>query len=91
MNKYAFILFLNLIFALKSQANVVSTGNQNFNPTPDGLDFLTVHSSETLKPGIINIGLFLNNAINSLPYYEASNQDRTNFNDSLLGLDIKLA
>ncbi len=90
MKKNVLILFFNLIFALKSQANVVSTGNQNFNPTPNGLDFLTVHSSETLKPGIINIGLFLNNAINSLPYYEASNQDRTNFNDSLLGLDINI-
>ncbi len=90
MSRHALKIFVALIFVGSANANVVSTGNQNFNPTPDGLDFLTVHSSETLKPGIINLGLFLNNAINSLPYFESSNQDRTTFNDSLLGLDLNI-
>ena len=91
--------FVNLVFtALASvvilvlvpataQANVVGPDAQNFNPTTSGLDFVTVQSSETLKPGIFNLGLFLNYAVNSLPYFEV-NQSRTSFNDTLLGLDL---
>lgn len=68
-------------------ANVVGPDAQNFNPTTSGLDFVTVQSSETLKPGIFNLGLFLNYAVNSLPYFQ-TNQTRTKFNDTLLGLDL---
>lgn len=82
---------MTLLFSTNLQANVVSTGVQNFNPSPDGLDFLTIHSSETLNPGIFNVGLFLNNAINSLPYYKETNQNRTSFKDTLLGLDLNIA
>lgn len=70
-----------------ARANVVGPTAQNFNPITSGLDFVTVQSSETLKPGIFNLGLFLNYAVNSLPYFE-TNQSRTNFNDTLLGLDL---
>lgn len=90
MKIFLFQVAALMIYITPVQANVVSTGMQNFNPTPDGLDFLTVQSSETLSPGIINIGLFFNNAYNSLPYYEGSSQSRTNFNDSLLGMDINI-
>lgn len=79
-----------LIFAFGSlaHANVVGVDTQNFNPTNDGLDFVTVHSSKTLTPGLINIGLFLNYAVNSLPNYEDKRtQSRTNFRDSLLSSD----
>lgn len=79
---------LLLGLAQPAYANVVGTDAQNFNPTTSGLDFVTVQSSETLKPGIINLGLFLNYAVNSLPYYESNSQGRLNFNDSLLGLDL---
>ena len=68
-------------------ANVVGPDAQNFNPTTSGLDFVTVQSSETLKPGIFNLGLFLNYAVNSLPYFD-TNQSKTRFNDTLLGLDL---
>lgn len=70
-----------------AEANVVGPTAQNFNPTTNGLDFVTVQSSETLKPGIFNLGLFLNYAVNSLPYFE-TNQQRTEFNDTLLGMDL---
>jgi outer membrane protein OmpA-like peptidoglycan-associated protein len=49
-------------------ANIVGTDVQNFNPTTDGLDFLSVHSSETLQPGLLNVGFFLNYAANTLAY-----------------------
>lgn len=74
-----------------ADANVVGVDTQNFNPTNDGLDFVTVHSSETLTPGVINFGLFLNYAVNSLPNYEnRTTQSRTNFSDSLLSADLNL-
>lgn len=74
-----------------ANANVVGADTQNFNPITDGLDFVTVHSSETLQPGLINFGLFLNYAVNSLPNYEdVSTQSRTNFKDSLLSADMNM-
>jgi outer membrane protein OmpA-like peptidoglycan-associated protein len=75
-----------------AHANVVGADTQNFNPTNDGLDFVTVYSSETLSPGDMNFGLFLNYAVNSLPNYEDTRtQTRTNFRDSLLSSDLNFA
>jgi outer membrane protein OmpA-like peptidoglycan-associated protein len=71
-------------------ANVIGADTQNFNPTTSGLDFVTVHSSETLEPGYLNFGLYLNQAVNSLPYYEDSPQGRTKFSDSVLGADLNI-
>lgn len=71
-------------------ANVVGTDMQNFNPTTSGLDFVTVHSSETLEPGVINFGLYLNYAVNTLPYFDDTPQGRTKFSDSLLGADLNI-
>ncbi len=66
-------------------SNVTGTDSQNFNPTPDGLDYLTVHSGKNLSQGQFNLGLFMDHAINSLPYFKAdnANQSRDNFNDGL--------
>lgn len=91
---FIFILLLaamilsQILESQKAHANVVGSDAQNFNPSTSGLDFITVQSSETLKPGIVNLGLFLNYAVNTLPYYESSTQSRLNFNDSLLGMDL---
>jgi outer membrane protein OmpA-like peptidoglycan-associated protein len=56
-----------------ASANIVGTDFQNFNPTTSGLDFVTVQSSETLQPCIINMGLFFNYAANSLTYSQTLN------------------
>ena len=80
-----------LLCAAGARANVVGADVQNFNPTPDGLDFVTVQSSETLKPGVVNLGFFLNLGVNSLTYYQGDPQTRLNFNDSLLGADFNVA
>lgn len=83
--RFALIL---LILVQSAQANVVGVDTQNFNPTNDGLDFVTVHSTKTLTPGLLNFGFFLNYAVNSLPNYENSTtQSRTNFRDALLSSD----
>jgi outer membrane protein OmpA-like peptidoglycan-associated protein len=68
INKKA-ILILS-VFSLKSYSNVCGTDYQAFNPTTNGLDFVTVHSSETLRPCVINMGLFFNYAVNTLTYSE---------------------
>lgn len=62
------ILTLTATLALNSaaHANVVGTDVQNFNPTTSGIDFVTVHSSETLETGMLNFGLFLNYTHNTL-------------------------
>lgn len=75
-----------------SQANVVGSDMQNFNATTSGLDFVTVESAETLEPGFFNFGLFMNYAVNTLPYFETTEtiQSRTKFNDTLLGADLNV-
>lgn len=85
------LLILCAFLAFNAQANVVGADTQNFNPTTSGLDFVTVHSSETLRPGIINFGFFLNYAVNSLPNYEdTTTQSRTNFSDALFSADMNV-
>lgn len=91
--KKLLVLVCVLIQCQISQANVLGTDNQTFNPTTNGLDFVTVHSSATLDPGIINVGFFLNYAVNTLPYLYGvggAGSTRTKFNDRLLSSDINL-
>ncbi|MGE3760098.1 MAG: hypothetical protein AB7H97_20195, partial [Pseudobdellovibrionaceae bacterium] len=68
-------------------ANVVGSDAQNFNPTTNGLDFITVQSSSTLEPGIFNLGIFYNYAKNPLPSYE-SGPSAKKLNSSLAGGDL---
>jgi len=81
-----FVLFAPFAIAPGARANVVGTDAQNFNPTTDGLDFVTVQSSETLLPGVINIGAYLNEAWDALPRFEG----QPGYDDRLLGLDLNL-
>ncbi len=73
-----------------ASANVVGSDTQNFNPTTSGLDFVTVHSSETLSPGYFNLGLFVNQAVNTLPYFDDTEQGRMTYNDSVIGADLNI-
>ncbi|MEZ4742597.1 MAG: OmpA family protein [Bdellovibrionota bacterium] len=81
-----------LVNATSSNANVVGTDLQNFNTTTNGIDYATVESSETLETGIINFGITVNHAINSLPVFidEETNQNKFNANDSLTTLEYNL-
>lgn len=87
-------LSLSILVTPVTQANVVGSDAQNFNPTTSGLDFVTVHSSETLEPGIFNFGVFINQAVNTLPYYDETDsqgrQTRVNPNDTVLGADVNM-
>jgi outer membrane protein OmpA-like peptidoglycan-associated protein len=79
-------VFVSLMFVPFAHANVVGTDAQNFNPTTDGLDFVTVQSSETLLPGVINIGAYLNEAWDALPRFK----NQPGYDDRLLGMDLNL-
>ena len=67
---FGFICVAAVFPSSSAIANVVGADTQNFNPTTSGLDFVTVQSSETLKPGVLNFGYFINYAKNTLPNYE---------------------
>lgn len=83
------LVLLLLMLPLTAQANVVGSDIQNFNPTTNGLDFVTVQSSKTLDPGVFNFGFFVNYAVNVMPNYEDVNTgNRTDFADTLLGGDL---
>lgn len=95
MRNRFFVILINLTavsailaYHEATSANVVGTDTQNFNPVTSGLDFVTVHSSETLKPGVVNLGGFLNYAVNTLPYFDESPQGKLRLNDSVLGMDL---
>jgi outer membrane protein OmpA-like peptidoglycan-associated protein len=82
------LAFLSLIvLTTPAMANICGTDFQNFNPTTSGLDFVTVHSSETLKPCIINLGAFVNFAANSLTYSNLA-ATATKPKDEIVGMDL---
>src|SRR4051794_3857111 len=78
-------ILITLCFASVSYGNVVGPDPENFNPSTSGLDFVTVQSSQTLEPGIFNLGLFSDYAVNSLPHYDnLVSLNRVHLNDFLL-------
>jgi len=85
------LIFLMTLTSINASANVVGIATQTFNPTSNGIDFVTVESSETLRPGILNIGLFANYATNTLPNYEdLSTQSFIQVQDSLVSTDFNI-
>jgi outer membrane protein OmpA-like peptidoglycan-associated protein len=90
-----FLAFFALITNFPSTVfgNVIGSDFQNFNPTSNGIDFVTVESSETLRPGILNLGLFANYAINGLPEFEDGQVQRSRrgkIRNSLLSSDFNI-
>jgi outer membrane protein OmpA-like peptidoglycan-associated protein len=90
MNK---IFALVLLAASAASANVIGTDYQNFNPDISATDFTTVHSSETVKPCMCNIGIYFDYSKNTLTYsdiYYQTNQDLTGTraDDALFGAHL---
>jgi outer membrane protein OmpA-like peptidoglycan-associated protein len=87
----AFRLILGFSLGVSASAglaNITGSDLQNFNATTNGLDFVTVQSSETLGKGIFNVGLFTNYAVNTLPRYEDASGRDAKINDSIIAADI---
>jgi len=75
-------------FTSSANANVVGTDAQNFNTTTSGLDFVTVQSSETLDPGVLNIGFFGGYAKNTFSYLGGSTREGQAASDSMTTADF---
>jgi hypothetical protein len=89
------LLFLFLFFSITAHGNVRGSDLQNFNPNFNGLDYITVFSSQTLQPLQLNTGAYLNYTTNSLAYSLVSGtpntQSLTEPNDRLLYSNLQLA
>lgn len=75
-------------------ANIIGNDTQNFNPTTNGLDYVTVQSSKVLEPGIFNLGLFFNHATNTLPRLRDRETNefpsKSTIGDQLMGMDMNI-
>ncbi|MBY0314116.1 MAG: OmpA family protein [Bdellovibrionales bacterium] len=97
MKTFSKFLLIQIVFSFHSLAlaNVAGTHLQTFNPTMDGLGFVTVHSTQTLSPGVFNFSFFTNSAWDSLPFYKlALVPDQLNYSEPdnrLWSADIGLA
>ncbi|MDZ4678580.1 MAG: OmpA family protein [Oligoflexia bacterium] len=82
------ITALTFLLPTLVSANVIGTDASNFSTITSGLDFITVQSSETLEPGLLNLGLFGNYAKNSLSYLEGATSDGRRLEDSIYTSDL---
>ena len=96
MKKFLLINTIFLCFlSMNAMANVGGSDLQNFNPTPNGTDFITVHSANVLSSGQFNFGSFLTYTLNSLPYSTLSaspnQQSFSSPNDRILNSNLHVA
>lgn len=89
------ILCFTIFEISNSYANICGTDYQTFNPTSSGLDFTTVHSTQTLSPCIMNFGVFVNHSVNTLTYTKTFTDSQGNSfnkgdqpNDQLTSMDL---
>jgi outer membrane protein OmpA-like peptidoglycan-associated protein len=83
------LIVLSLCITAPALANVIGNGTQNFAPTTGFHDFATVNSSDTLPKKSFHLGVFLNNASNTLPYGEEVDGGEQDSNQ-LTGADLVL-
>lgn len=83
------VLLFSFFKSFQAQANAVGVGVQNFHPTYSGLDFVSVHSSNTLEEGYFNIGAFINYSENTLPYFDDEAEDDQSWSSQIhIGLGL---
>lgn len=88
-------LYLLLVLLTKPLfGNIIGNDLQNFNPSLSVTDLATVHSSRTIGQGRFGLGIFINSATNTLPYFDnsvTSNRDANKkLNDTVTGTDVQL-
>lgn len=71
------MMIIGLIVPRTLYANMNSMDTYVFRPISEGLDFMSIFSSETLPAGWTKVGLFFNRSVNSL----ALNTQQKKFND----------
>lgn len=79
----------------KASANITGSDLQNFNAAYTPVDNVTVHSAKTMGSGRLSLGLFVNNAVNTLPYFNEEGLEnidqKKSFNDSVTGLEVAVS
>jgi len=83
------------LLTAEAQANITGSDLQNFNPSYTPGDNVTVHSAKTMGSGRLSLGLFANNAVNTLPYFneegEANIDQKKSFNNSVTGMEVAVS
>ncbi len=67
------LLAMSILQSNVALANIVGSDSQNFNPALESRDYVTVQSAQTLGQGRFSLGLFINHANNTLPYFDDPN------------------
>ena len=76
--------------SVTSYANTVDSTFNNFAPTTSGLDYVTVRSSKVLDAGSFSLGLFVDQAVNTLPYFKdptTRDDNSKSYNDGTTSLN----
>ncbi len=71
-----------LLLAGQVRANVIGSDFRNFNPSMSTQDVTTVHTGRTIGRGRLGLGLFIDNAVNTLPYFDDPTQPNRDTNKS---------
>jgi outer membrane protein OmpA-like peptidoglycan-associated protein len=83
------------LLTAKAEANITGSGLQNFNPSYTPADNVTVHNAKTMGAGRLSLGLFANNAVNTLPYFDQAGQanidQKKSFNNSVTGMEVAVS
>lgn len=82
---------LILVLGVSANANIIGNDTDNFNPSPSALDFVTVHGSQTLTPGLLSFSIFANRARNTLPSTVDQTGARIDPDDVVTFMDVGLA
>lgn len=89
------LAILSVFMSSAANANIVGSDLQNFVPAASSGDGVTVNNALTLGQGRFSLGLFVDYATNTLPYFKAEDgntRDREKeFNDSVSTLDLQAA
>ncbi|WP_176736795.1 OmpA family protein [Oligoflexus tunisiensis] len=89
------VLFCSSFVSTAALANIVGSDLQNFVPASTSVDGVTVNNALTLGQGRFGLGLFVDYATNTLPYFkeeDGTTRDREKeFNDAVTTLDLQVA
>jgi outer membrane protein OmpA-like peptidoglycan-associated protein len=91
------IVLVSSFFTGVAMANAVGPHTKTFNPTGSSEDFVSVHSGRSSPEGTYHLGLFMDLATNTSPYFQSSDSSLENeaaegsltkINDYVLFADI---
>lgn len=89
------VLAAACVMTAEARANITGSDLQNFNASYTPMDSVTVHSARTMGSGRLGLGLFFNNAVNTLPYFNEEGRNnidqKKSFNNSVTGMEVAVS